>query len=90
MFPSCPGGPVKLLKFRCSLKEKPVIRLTFVIGTPTFETIPTILYSFMGNNFIRTTPLVVALVMMTPNIVMLFIVEHFPKSDLLSASFGKM
>jgi putative spermidine/putrescine transport system permease protein len=76
-----------IFAFTTSIEE---FNLTFVIGTPTFETIPTILYSFMGYNFIRTNASVVALVMMTPNIVMLFIVERFLKSDYLSASLGKM
>ena len=73
--------------FITSIEE---FNLTFIIGTPTFETIPTILYSFMGYNFIRTNASVVALLMMTPNVIMLFIVERFLKSDYLSASLGKM
>jgi putative spermidine/putrescine transport system permease protein len=76
-----------IFAFTTSIEE---FNLTFVIGTPTFETIPTILYSFMGYNFIRTNASVVALVMMTPNIVMLFLVERFLKSDYLSASLGKL
>ncbi len=73
--------------FTTSIEE---FNLTFVIGTPTFETIPTILYSFLGYNFIRTNASVVALIMMTPNIVLLFIVERILKSDYLSASLGKV
>jgi len=73
--------------FTTSIEE---FNLTFVIGTPTFETIPTILYSFLGYNFIRTNASVVALIMMIPNIIMLFVVEHFLKSDYLSASLGKL
>jgi putative spermidine/putrescine transport system permease protein len=76
-----------IFAFTTSIEE---FNLTFVIGTPTFETIPTILYSFMGYNFIRSNASVVALVMMTPNIVMLFLVERFLKADYLSASLGKM
>jgi putative spermidine/putrescine transport system permease protein len=76
-----------IFAFTTSIEE---FNLTYVIGTPTFETIPTILYSFMGYNLIRTNASVVALVMMTPNIVMLFLVERFLKSDYLSASLGKM
>lgn len=73
--------------FTTSIEE---FNLTFVIGTPTFETIPTILYSFLGYNFIRTNASVVALIMMTPNIILLFIVERILKSDYLSASLGKL
>jgi len=76
-----------IFAFTTSIEE---FNLTFIIGTPTFETIPTILYSFMGYNFIRTNASVVALLMMTPNIIMLFIVERFLKSDYLAASLGKM
>jgi putative spermidine/putrescine transport system permease protein len=73
--------------FTTSIEE---FNLTFIIGTPTFETIPTILYSFLGYNFIRTNASVVALIMMIPNIVMLFAVENILKSDYLSASLGKL
>ncbi len=76
-----------IFAFTVSIEE---FNLTFVIGTPTFETIPTILYSFMGYYFIRTNASVVALLMMTPNIIMLFFVERFLKSDYLAASLGKM
>ncbi|MFA5571183.1 MAG: ABC transporter permease [Sphaerochaetaceae bacterium] len=76
-----------IFAFTASIEE---FNLTFIIGTPTFETIPTILFSFMGYNFIRTNASVVALIMMTPNIIMLFIVERFLKSDYLAASLGKM
>ncbi|GAB4370232.1 MAG: ABC transporter permease [Spirochaetales bacterium] len=73
--------------FTTSIEE---FNLTFVIGTPTFETIPTILYSFLGYNFIRTNASVVALIMMTPNIILLFIVERILKADYLSAPLGKV
>ncbi|TXT44448.1 MAG: putative spermidine/putrescine transport system permease protein [Spirochaetes bacterium] len=73
--------------FTTSIEE---FNLTFIIGTPTFETVPTILYSFLGYNFIRTNASVIALIMMVPNILMLFAVERILKSDYLSASLGKL
>ncbi len=73
--------------FTTSIEE---FNLTFIIATPTFETIPTILYSFLGYNFIRTNASVIALIMMVPNILMLFAVERILKSDYLSASLGKL
>jgi putative spermidine/putrescine transport system permease protein len=76
-----------IFAFTTSIEE---FNLTFVIGTPTFETIPTILYSFLGYNFIRTNASVVALIMMIPNIILLFIVEDLLKFDYLSASLGKL
>jgi putative spermidine/putrescine transport system permease protein len=76
-----------IFAFITSLEE---FNLTFVIGTPTFQTIPTVLYSFLGYNFVRTNASVVALVLMVPNIVILFVVERFIKSDYLSSALGKM
>ncbi len=76
-----------IFAFITSLEE---FNLTFVIGTPTFQTIPTVLYSFLGYNFIRTNASVVALVLVVPNVVILFVVERFVKSDYLSAALGKM
>jgi putative spermidine/putrescine transport system permease protein len=73
--------------FVTSLEE---FNLTFVIGTPTFQTIPTVLYTFLGYNFIRTNASVVALVLVVPNVVILFVVERFVKSDYLSSALGKM
>ncbi|GMO42091.1 MAG: ABC transporter permease [Treponemataceae bacterium] len=76
-----------IFTFITSLEE---FNLTYIIGTPTFETIPTILYSFLGYHFIRTNAAVVAIVLMIPNIVMLIIAERLMKTDYLSASLGKM
>jgi putative spermidine/putrescine transport system permease protein len=73
--------------FTTSLEE---FNLTFVIGTPTFQTIPTILYSFLGYNFARANASVISLVLMVPNIAILLIVERFIKSDYLSSALGKM
>ena len=76
-----------IFTFITSLEE---FNLTFVIGTPTFETVPTILYSFLGYHFIRTNAAVVSLILMVPNIIMLLIAERMMKTDYLSASLGKM
>jgi len=73
--------------FTTSLEE---FNLTFVIGTPTFQTIPTILYSFLGYNFARANASVISLVLMVPNILILLAVERFIKSDYLSSALGKM
>ena len=76
-----------IFTFITSLEE---FNLTFVIGTPSFETVPTILYSFLGYHFIRTNAAVVSLILMVPNIIMLLIAERMMKTDYLSASLGKM
>jgi putative spermidine/putrescine transport system permease protein len=76
-----------IFTFITSLEE---FNLTYIIGTPTFETIPTILYSFLGYHFIRSNAAVVAIVLMIPNIILLITAERFLKTDYLSASLGKM
>jgi len=76
-----------IFSFITSLEE---FNLTFVMGTPTFETIPTILFAFLGYHFIRTNAAVVALILMIPNITMLFIAERFLKTQYLAAALGKM
>ena len=76
-----------IFTFITSLEE---FNLTFVIGTPSFETVPTILYSFLGYHFIRTNAAVVSLLLMVPNIIMLLVAERMMKTDYLSASLGKM
>jgi putative spermidine/putrescine transport system permease protein len=76
-----------IFSFITSLEE---FNLTFVIGTPTFETIPTILFAFLGYFFIRTNASVVALILMIPSITVLFIAERFLKTQYLAAAFGKM
>jgi len=76
-----------IFTFITSLEE---FNLTFIIGTPSFETVPTILYSFLGYHFIRTNAAVVSLVLMVPNIIMLLLAERLMKTDYLSASLGKM
>jgi len=76
-----------IFTFIASMEE---FALTFVIGTPTFQTIPTILFSFLGYNFVRTHAAVVALVLMVPNITLLFLADRMLKVDFLSAAYGKL
>jgi putative spermidine/putrescine transport system permease protein len=76
-----------MFAFIASIEE---FNLTFIIGTPTFETIPTILFSFLGYHFIRTNAAVISIILAIPNITLLFIVERFLKTEYLSAALGKM
>ena len=64
--------------------------LSFVIGLPDYQTIPTILYGFLGRHFVRTDASVVSAVLMLPNIVLLFVAERFLKTEYLASAFGKM
>lgn len=76
-----------IFTFITSLEE---FNLSFVIGLPNYQTIPTILYGFLGRHFIRTDAAVVSAVLMLPNIVLLFMAERFLKTEYLASAFGKM
>jgi len=73
--------------FITSLEE---FNLTFVIGTPTFQTIPTVLFDYLGYHFVRTNAAVVSIILMVPSIALLFIAERYLKSEYLSSAFGKL
>lgn len=75
-----------IFTFINSLEE---FSLTFVIGTPTFETIPTVLFNYLGYHFIRTNAAVVSIILLVPSVVLLFITERFLKAEYLSSAFGK-
>lgn len=64
--------------------------LAYIIGTPTIETVPTILFAFMGNNFQRTAASVVTLILLVPNMIMLLLTDKFIKTEHLGAALGKM
>jgi putative spermidine/putrescine transport system permease protein len=70
-----------------SLEE---FNLTFVIGTPTYQTIPTVLFDYLGYHFVRTNAAVVSLILMVPSVTLLFIAERFLKTEYLSSAFGKL
>lgn len=76
-----------IFTFITSLEE---FNLSFVIGLPEFQTIPTILYSLLGRSFIRTDAAVVSTILMVPNVVLLFAAERFLKTEYLASAFGKM
>ncbi len=63
--------------FITSLEE---FNLTFVIGTPTFQTIPTVLFDYLGYHFVRTNAAVVSIILIVPSIALLFIAERFLKT----------
>ena len=73
--------------FITSLEE---FNLTFVIGTPTFQTIPTVLFDYLGYHFVRTNAAVVSIILMVPSIALLLIAERYLKTEYLSSAFGKL
>lgn len=76
-----------ILTFVASLEE---FALTYVIGTPDYQTIPTILFGFLGQHFIRTNAAVVALILLVPNIVLLFIADRALRADFVASAYGKL
>ena len=67
-----------IFTFITSLEE---FNLTFVIGTPSYETIPTVLYGYLGYHFIRTNAAVVPIILMVPSVLLLFLAERYLKTD---------
>jgi putative spermidine/putrescine transport system permease protein len=66
-----------LIVFIQSIEE---FALAFVVGSPDFITIPTILYSYLGYNFIRPNAAVVALILVLPNVGLMLILERLLQS----------
>jgi putative spermidine/putrescine transport system permease protein len=76
-----------IFTFIASLEE---FSLTYVIGTPDYQTIPTILFSFLGQRLVRTQASVVSLVLLVPSLVLLFAADRMLKSDYVSTGFSKL
>ena len=76
-----------LLCFIGSLEE---FILTFVVGMPTIQTLPMVLWAYMGgHSSILTYAAVVSLALLAPTLIMLFVVERVLKQEYLAAGFGK-
>nr|WP_112526644.1 ABC transporter permease [Phyllobacterium sp. P30BS-XVII] len=67
-----------LIVFIQSIEE---FALAFVLGAPDFTTVPTILYSYLGYNFIRPNAAVVSLILVVPNVILMLLFEHLLKSE---------
>lgn len=66
-----------LIVFILSVEE---FALAFIVGSPSFTTVPTILYSYLGYDFIRPNAAVVAIILVVPNVVLLLILERLMQS----------
>ncbi|WP_404403769.1 ABC transporter permease [Pelagibacterium halotolerans] len=75
-----------LIVFILSLEE---FALAFVVGSPDFTTIPTILYSYLGYNFIRPNAAVVALILVVPNVILMLVLERLLQSANPAGVSGK-
>ncbi|MEL6204679.1 MAG: ABC transporter permease [Pseudomonadota bacterium] len=54
--------------------------IAFIVGAPNFVTIPSILYSYLGYNFVRPNAAVVSLVLVVPNVLLMLGLERLLKS----------
>ncbi len=63
--------------------------LSFIIGSPDFTTVPTILYSYLGYQFIRSNAAVVSLILVIPNVILMLILERFLKTANPATIVGK-
>ena len=76
-----------LLAFLGSLEE---FTLTFVVGMPAIQTLPMLLWAYLGGrSSIQTYAAVVALALLAPTLILLFVAEHVLKTEHLAAGFGK-
>jgi len=76
-----------ILTFIASLEE---FSLTYVIGTPDFQTIPTILFGFLGQRLIRTQASVVSLILLVPSLILLYGADRLLKGNYVSSGFSKL
>ena len=66
------------------------ILLAFVVGMPRVQTLPILLWSYLGGrSSIWTYGAVVSLVMLAPTVILLFVAERVLKQEYLAAGFGK-
>lgn len=76
-----------LLAFLGSLEE---FTLTFVVGMPAVQTLPMLLWAYLGGrSSIQTYAAVVALALLAPTLILLFVAERVLKTEHLAAGFGK-
>ena len=66
-----------LIVFILSIEE---FALAFIVGSPSFTTIPTILFSYLGYDFIRPNAAVVALILVVPNVMLMLFLERLLQS----------
>ena len=63
--------------------------VSYVLGSPDFITVPTILYSFLGYSFVRPDAAVVSMILVIPNVILMIVIEKLLKGNYLSQSTGK-
>ena len=75
-----------LIVFIQSIEE---FAIAFIVGSPDFTTIPTLLYGTLGQDFVRPNAAVLSLILVVPNVILMLILERLLKSANPALSSGK-
>ncbi|KAA5939303.1 ABC transporter permease [Pantoea sp. Bo_2] len=73
----------------CFVRSLEEFSVSYVLGSPDFITIPTILYSFLGYTFVRPDAAVVSMILIIPNIFLMIIIKRALKDNYAAESTGK-
>ena len=85
LLPSIISGAI--FTFINSMEE---FTMSFIIGVPEIRTIPTVLFTYLGEGFSQTRASVVSMILLIPNLILLLIVERNIKTEYMGAALGKM
>lgn len=75
-----------LIVFIQSIEE---FAIAFIVGSPDVVTIPTLLYSALGQDFVRPNAAVLSLILVVPNVFLMLFLERLLKSANPTLSSGK-
>jgi putative spermidine/putrescine transport system permease protein len=75
-----------LIVFIQSIEE---FAIAFIVGSPDFTTVPTLLFSRLGQDFIRPDAAVLSLILVVPNVILMLFLEAVLKSANPTLSSGK-
>ncbi|EOC0865647.1 ABC transporter permease [Cronobacter muytjensii] len=73
----------------CFVRSLEEFSVSYVLGSPDFITIPTILYSYLGYAFVRPDAAVVSMILIIPNIILMIFIERMLKDNYSAESTGK-
>jgi len=75
-----------LIVFIQSIEE---FAIAYIVGSPDFTTVPTLLYSQLGQDFNRSNAAVLALILAVPNVILMLMLERFLRSANPALASGK-
>ncbi len=75
-----------LIVFINSIEE---FAISFIVGSPDVVTIPTLLYSALGQDFVRPNAAVLSLILVVPNVILMLVLERLLKTANPALSSGK-